>query len=400
MTTPAERKSKEGTVALVLMALTIVASLVSAVPGFLSLREKKALLVFEQRDSEMLLVRGQDEAKVSAILEKENLPDALTTIRLKNCGKAPAKEVRISCSAPGTVVAYRTDPAKKDHPAWVDFPTEVKDASTSAVDGSPVSIRLWDFGVGPIMQVDVSYRRKFSLLSKKPDWQVFVDGVAAIPVPSLDSPADKTTNNFVWRTVLVFVFGFFITVVVTLSLRIRSNPLLRSTLLEVGDLILPVLRLHGLVQRHRWRAYKDDVVAAVAQGGADLISFTDGNLSATTAEGFWDAIIEIKGKKIGLEVHTGDQEYPGLVGELPEQKHYALRIISMARAANLKPVIVVDIDLFSAGTGQRLRDILLGLCEPSKWHSATFVHGTPTIAAAQILKLFTNDSDSAATGGS
>jgi len=65
-----------------------------------------------------------------------------------------------------------------------------------------------------------------------------------------------------------------------------------------------------------WKEFRTTVVNAVQRApGVQLISETEGNIIAEEPEEFWDAIFNIKGRKVGFDIHTVRQ-YTEKLGSL------------------------------------------------------------------------------------
>ncbi|MCP4600242.1 MAG: hypothetical protein GY847_06870 [Proteobacteria bacterium] len=82
----------------------------------------------------------------------------------------------------------------------------------------------------------------------------------------------------------------------------------------------------------RWDAYRLSIVAAVGkQEDVEIVSQSKGSTGAETMEKFWDAVIELEGKRMGLDIHILDQlgeygVYSHWIGSLSLKKEFARRI--------------------------------------------------------------------------
>lgn len=377
MSKPEKEKRTQNYLSIVLMVLTILATLVTAVPGFLALKKDISIVVYEERDSEMLLVKGVDKEKIKNILIEQNLPDAVTTIKLRNIGNVPAKDVRVSVVVPGEIVAVESIPSEDDKPAWVDFVKEYDKEK----DSSRLIYKINNLGVGPTFQIDLSYRKDSS---KWPRWSVFSDGVSAELLASIET-INEEKNKPLQKSIFVFIVGLLITILVTVVTKAKANPQFASVMKEFLYAILPFYSVkHKITYRANWNKFKLDVIENLIGSGGKLLVLGKGDYDSNQTDNFWDAVLELNGVKIGLDVHTKEQRWSGVIGDEYDQKEFWLKIISMSRTGLVKPVIVFDQPPWEDEPGNYQKN-LEKLSNNEIFYTPTIIIGEPKVITSEII---------------
>jgi len=63
---------------------------------------------------------------------------------------------------------------------------------------------------------------------------------------------------------------------------------------------------------NRWKQYRSAVLWELKQApGMRVVSETEGSIGATTMEEFWDAVFDVNGRKVGIDIHTKGQMTEG-----------------------------------------------------------------------------------------
>lgn len=135
--------------------LTIVATLITAVPGFIALRAKHSQIVFETRNSQISFPTNAIGLRIKQILDKEGIPDASFVVALKNSGDQPAANVKVSISALGSLIAVNSRPSPQDNPPWVDIIAPQIQSNKPSV----LTYQLKNMAVGPTLEIEVNYCR-------------------------------------------------------------------------------------------------------------------------------------------------------------------------------------------------------------------------------------------------
>ncbi len=175
MAEPISNSKSDKWIYITLALVTIVATLVPAVPGFLALKIKRSLITFATSASEIAYPPNADVARIKQVLAHEGIADSTYAISLQNVGDQPASTVGILISVPGEIISCKSTPAPKDTVPWITI------TSTFDPSNNPALVRyeLRNMAVSPEVKIDVSYRRTdFG----DPKCQIFADGFKAISV--------------------------------------------------------------------------------------------------------------------------------------------------------------------------------------------------------------------------
>ncbi len=219
------KAKRDSIILLILGVLTIIATLITAVPGFLSLKAKHPQITFEARKSQISFPTNTNGLRIKEILDREGIPDASFIVALKNSGDQPAAIVNVSISALGKVIAASSRPSPQDHPPWVnisDPPIQTNKTS--------VTCQLKGMAVGPKLEIEVNY---CSIDSGVPKCEIYADGILAQEIAET-TQRDKTFD-LVGRSIAAFVIGLFLSTLVFLFLRMNERP-------ELKDLMWLVVR--------------------------------------------------------------------------------------------------------------------------------------------------------------
>jgi hypothetical protein len=97
-----------------------------------------------------------------------------------------------------------------------------------------------------------------------------------------------------------------------------------------------------------WKIFRTAVVTALRQqAGFRLVSEAEGNLGADELEKFWDAVFDVRGTRVGFDIHTFRQcaeaegAYHGTFTEPGPMRHYCRQIIGHAIVDGLAAVAFV-----------------------------------------------------------
>src|SRR5438045_8596669 len=118
-----EKSSVATKIGIALAAITIVVSIANGIPAFLAMRGKEPYVVYETSNSSMLYPAGLDREAIHSLLSEKNIPDAFGSLLLANRGDIAAKEITITVSVPGSILAEITDPNESSKQASVTVST-------------------------------------------------------------------------------------------------------------------------------------------------------------------------------------------------------------------------------------------------------------------------------------
>lgn len=357
---------------LVLSVLSVLIALISAIPSFLALRAREPHVVYSASRAQMLYPRHADRDAIKALLKERAIPDAYAELALSNRGDQPAKEVVVSLCVPGRIVAEQTTPAVEERPAWVSLRKD------SELEKDPTRVRyiLTDLGLARDFSIKVSY---ISQSDEPPTWEVFADGRSGLLVGDIGAiPGNARAISFV-PAIKTLGVGLLLSLAAYIMVRFQVS--IRSV--AYG---LPVL---GLLLRQeagrKWSRYKADVVYEL---GTDprvtIVSSGEGDYSSSNPDTFWDAIIDVEGTAVGVDIRASAQLWRVTASSLRAD---ALKFKAMSERAfpPLKYVVFVsDIDCWSRGGDLNPSEMFAALHSGVRFF---FVTGPPQQAARVALEL-------------
>ena len=388
-----EQSSIANRVGLTLAAVTIIVTAINGIPPFLALRGKEPYVAYEIERVKMLYPDDANQTTIRELLRSQKIPDAFSSVSLSNRGDVSAREVIITASVPGVIVADKTDPSMEAKPPWVKIYNKEFDAEK---DSSRIRYTLNELGLSRTFTIKVSY-----ISEKRGDaaWEIFFDGKPAVLVNTLTSvPENARAISFV-STLKILGFGILLSVTAYLILRLRE-----SVVLEVLRNILqgtPASSQRGGTLK-RWRTFKNNVLLALAnKPEVDLEWVTDGDINATEPKKFWDAIVSVSTCKIGLDIHISAQIWNGFTGDEDDQNMYCMKVLTMARTAEYPISIVAvvnDEDIWSQPRPSRIVNVLKELEKHSKVLEFIFASGSPEEIANKIITVVAENASKAKQG--
>ena len=106
----------------ILGVVTVLVTIVSAIPNFMGLYSELPDVYFDRFSSSVIIPQSIGEKRVRKILQSNGIPDSTFRINLINQGNGFAKEVKVAIEVPGQIMALTSVPSSKDEPIWVDVP--------------------------------------------------------------------------------------------------------------------------------------------------------------------------------------------------------------------------------------------------------------------------------------
>lgn len=330
---------RDAIVATTLAVLTIIVTLIVAVPDFLSLKSKAPLVTYAVQSAEISYPPSADKSRIKDLLDKEGIPDATITVTLGNVGEEPAKQVRASLDVPGPILVHKTTPSATDNPAWVNISATYDPSNTP----SKITYDLRDMAVGPRMEIAVSYRKD---RRTEPAVAVFCDGKEALPADKAAAAKAAQTKLFS-RATRVFVIGAALTIIAFVLLRIRQRSELRTSAGILARAFFPfgsIITLPGQIASHKdYSHFRNRVLQALLnQPNVEFLSMSEGQLSGKRLDEFWDIQVAVHGKRVGIDVHTTSQKWDGIIGTRDDQIEFFSRIARMARKLDGIGCVIVD----------------------------------------------------------
>lgn len=366
-----------GRVGITLAILTLITTVITSIPPFLALRGKEPYVVYEVGQSQMLYPQDADRRGIRKLLSEQSIPDAFETLSLSNRGDIASKEVIVSLSVPGQIVAERTEPNFEIKSAWVTVSKEF----VPEEDPSRIRYILKNLGLARTYSIKVSY---VSETLGNALWEVFYDGNPGVLVENLTSvPKNARAISFA-LTLKILVIGLLLSTIVYLIVRYRKV----LSQFPFNRIIKQQMNYSG------WVRYKDETVFELAKSEpVTLYSITEGSIDSLDPQEFWDAILEISGKRFVLEIHTSGQKWWEGLDNLYQQRYYCLRVVANVQKTEplLSHVVIInDEDIWSTPFGEKLKSMFVELGGNV---SFDFVSGEPQEVAKRILELANGCSD-------
>jgi hypothetical protein len=312
----------------VLGTLTVVATLIAAVPGFLSLKPKRSLVAYDITASEIVIPPGADRTRIKEVLDKEQIPDSIVALTIENIGDQPAATVSVSITVPGDILAHKSVPSFQDKPAWVS----VSSIFDSQKNSSVVFYELNKLAVGPKFKIDVSFRRTRTGDAVS---EIYSDGFTAIPTPSGSDSQNAKFNVF--KPLTIFVLGTLLTVAVSLFYTMKRMPELKDSVLMLFDAVSPFpfkkfRELQSAVTGHiQYMGYRSAILREIIRRpNVEITSVTEGKLKAVDPSHFWDIQLKISGAVVAIDAHTQSQNWFDGKGDV----EFCAKLSLMTKAIN------------------------------------------------------------------
>ena len=138
----------------IIATTSLMVALIALIPAFLSLNKEKPKLYYSYKITHYDTPGGINAKLFDEFLAKNNIPKHRFSLQIKNCGNAPAKEIKFSATSPGQIVRYVFTPSKIEKPPWVDVPDDRElgfgsgKTSVSQTVKNLAANRLLVFGIG------------------------------------------------------------------------------------------------------------------------------------------------------------------------------------------------------------------------------------------------------------
>ena len=217
----------------IIAAVTLIVSIIAIIPAFLSLNKEKSVVFWSYELREYSAPEGIESNLFFNFLKKNNIPPFLFSLKLKNCGNIPSKEIKFSVSTQGQIVRYVFNPSQTEKPIWVEVPTDKELGFNSGVSNIVQTVqnlapnRLLIFGLGYESQK-----------TAPPEIEVFSDGTECVYVSDISSVTPWNPYKVFYLPGYILAGGVGITLLWILFSVILSNPEYRKTFIEIGKSFL------------------------------------------------------------------------------------------------------------------------------------------------------------------
>lgn len=219
-------------VPIVIGIATIVATVFTGIPAFLTLTRDRPDLYYEKSDSS-ILNSSEDVSRLTQIreiLKANHIPDSTLTLSLTNTGDTSAKETRIGVNVSGMISDVAIVPARKDKPVWVDLPDDLD----SIPGSSAANVTFKNLAPSKVLKVNISY-----LSSGAPEnstnVDVFFDGKPAGLIPDINHPPTHSLFHDLKIPLIILGVGLAAALVISFLIILAQNK-------EVLVLLEPLLK--------------------------------------------------------------------------------------------------------------------------------------------------------------
>lgn len=291
--------------AIIVGILTVTATLITAVPGFLALRTKRSLIAYDLVSSEIAYPLNSDRVRIKEILDKERIPDSSIILSVENIGDQPASSVQISIKVPGEILAHKSIPSNDEKPAWVTIRSDFDQSKSSSI----VSYELTKLAVKSRLKIEVNYRRN---RSGEVTSEIFSDGFAAVPSDS--ARGEKKSYGGLLTPISILTIGMILTTIVYFWYKIKHRP-------EIGRLLITLLsdsypfmgtfRLPlKLAAETAYISYCNNILLQLVNDTQiKLLSIAEGKFGANDSNEFWDIQGTIGRNNFAIDAHTASQNF-------------------------------------------------------------------------------------------
>lgn len=147
--------------------------------------------------------------------------------------------------------------------------------------------------------------------------------------------------------------------------------------------------------KKRWSKFRSEVIDEIRQvSGVEIISETEGNIAADKSEEFWDAMIKVNNKGIGLDIHTkeqlweGEGDYHNLLTSSSARRKLISVLSLQALEDNIENVFIIfDEDIWSESKIAELPKLMDIFNQNSKVSTIVPLSGNPKDIAQKIVEI-------------
>ena len=216
-------KSNDTRITLIVGVITVIATIIAAIPGFVTLNRDRPDVYFSQETASILNSTVTDFDRIKGVLKSNGIPDSLSRLTIVNWGNGPANFVRFRAAVPGEVQKITSSPSALDKPAWVDLPLDF---------GAPTGSSNIAFEIkmlAPTKPIIFQVGFYGNSLTNRLAWEVFFDGRPAILAAEVNARPQSLDRRQIVMPIAVFGFGALITLLTATYVSIRRFlPLLKD----------------------------------------------------------------------------------------------------------------------------------------------------------------------------
>jgi hypothetical protein len=212
----------------ILGVLTLLATIIAAVPAFLTLNKNEPLVYYSVEDKPLPFSNHEAVKEFREFLVQKNIPPDNLEIKLRNVGNAPAKEIKLLVNVPGSLIKWEFRPSKNDTPPWADVPNNINFGFNSNI--SQKDEKIGNLAADNTLALKVGYLFKYK---EAPKVEIYYDGVKAKLINDV-SKAPKYNQYTVFKIpALILLAGIVITILWATATILLNNDKYRQELAEI-----------------------------------------------------------------------------------------------------------------------------------------------------------------------
>lgn len=219
----------------ILGILTLLVSIIAAIPGFYSAFGDRSHVVYSISEHQISVPFEIDKEKIKKLLRENDIPDITQRIEIINTGEAVARQVKVGVTANGKIIYAKSEPPAEPEPVWVKIKIE------RGKEETPSYVRYSFMDLVPTKRVSalVGYSNSNDSLSSTID--VIYDGKPAEQVSSIDNVPQWSYWKAFETPLRILGLGLLLTVLIGFVVVIKNNPRLRDALLLIMKELNPTI---------------------------------------------------------------------------------------------------------------------------------------------------------------
>lgn len=209
---------------ILLSVLTIIVSLIVAIPSFVDLKENRTLIYYSIDYNRIEIPNSLDKTKVYKTLLDNNIPNNATTIEISNKGNSKAKTIELSSIIPGKINYVYFEPELDPNLILAKLIKFERDSNS-------IKIKLADFYEDFDLKIKVGYFDESN--SGLKNLQLVFDDHKAIKVDKIADVSKWTLWSMFKTSVYIILIGFGATLLISLFRGILKDEKRRKALIEI-----------------------------------------------------------------------------------------------------------------------------------------------------------------------
>lgn len=218
-------------VSTVLSVLTIIATLVAALPAFYQVWGDRPRVYYAISQAALSIPASLDQAKIHTMLKDAGIADSNLRIAVLNRGARKASEIKIGVTVDGILSTFSSEPDEASKPVWVGIT-----APKWANGAKTTTFSLTDLVPNREFVAALAY---FSS-GEKFTCDVVADGAMAERVDSLATVPASSFWSALKTPLLILLSGIIISILAGAVIASAANKKFRDLLIEVVESINPL----------------------------------------------------------------------------------------------------------------------------------------------------------------